>query len=48
MKLSFNKYWILVLICIIGDVFIFLFLSKQLEIYVFNKIIEDQQIEYSI
>ncbi|MFA5773725.1 MAG: hypothetical protein WC908_03590 [Candidatus Paceibacterota bacterium] len=42
MKLSFNKYWIFIAICIVGNIFIFIFLSNKLESYVTDSIIENQ------
>jgi len=42
MKLAFNKYWIFIAICIIGNIFIFIFLSNKLESYVTDSIIENQ------
>lgn len=39
MKLTFNKYWIFVSICIIANIIIFIFLSKSLEHLVYNDIL---------
>jgi len=42
MKLSFNKYWIFMALCIIGNIIIFTFMSDKLETYVTDSIIENQ------
>jgi len=47
MKLAFNKYWILVSIGIIANIFIFLFLSKNLESYVLDSMMTDQEVTMS-
>lgn len=44
MKLTFNKYWILISICIIMNILVFIFLSNRLENYVFDNIITNQNI----
>lgn len=36
MKLTFNKYWIFIALCIIANVFIFRFMSVKLEKYMMN------------
>ena len=43
MKLSFNKYWIFMVICIIGNIIIFTVFSKKLETYVSDTLIEHQE-----
>jgi hypothetical protein len=42
-KLKFNKYWILVAVGIMANVFIFSFFSKQLEKKVFDDIISQAE-----
>jgi hypothetical protein len=42
-KFSFNKYWILVAIGIIANVFIFSFFSKQLEKRVFDDMVSQNE-----
>jgi len=42
MKLSFNKYWIFIALCIIGNIIIFVFMSDNLESYVTDTLIENQ------
>lgn len=42
MKLSFNKYWILVSFITILNIFIFIIFSNKLENYVINRIMDDQ------
>jgi hypothetical protein len=39
MNLALNKYWILVSILIIGNIFIYKIFSKHLEAYVIDKIV---------
>ncbi|MDD3086107.1 MAG: hypothetical protein PHD80_03345 [Candidatus ainarchaeum sp.] len=45
-KLSFPKYWIFVVIGIFANIFIFAFLSKQLEEKVFNDIVSRSEALY--
>ncbi len=44
MKLSFNKYWIFIAVCVIGNIIIFAFMSKRLESYVIGNIEDNQTI----
>jgi len=44
MKLTFNKYWILISVGIVANVLIFSFLSKNLETKVANDILVDQSL----
>lgn len=46
MKTSFNKYWIFIAICIIGNIFIFIFLSNKLENQIIKNIVESQKVTY--
>lgn len=43
MKLSFNKYWIFMAICIIGNIFIFMLFSNKLEKYVVTDMVAKQE-----
>lgn len=45
-KLSFPKYWIFVVIGIIANIFIFVFLSNQLEEKVFNDMVSRNEISF--
>ena len=45
-KLSFPKYWIFVTIGIVANIFIFAFLSRQLEEKVFNDIVSRSEALY--
>lgn len=40
MNFTFNKYWLFIAICIIGNILIFTFLSNKLESYVSENITE--------
>ncbi|MFA6515263.1 MAG: hypothetical protein WCT42_03310 [Candidatus Paceibacterota bacterium] len=42
MKPTFNKYWILISLIVIMNILVFVFLSKKLESYVADRMIEDQ------
>jgi len=44
MKLTFNKYWILISVGIVANVLIFSFLSKNLETKVANDILAEQSL----
>ncbi len=48
MKLGFNKYWMIMALCIFINIIIFIFLSKKLEIYVLNNILDQQQLTSNI
>lgn len=40
MKMKFNKYYIIIAICIIANIFIFQFMSNKLESYVSSITVE--------
>lgn len=42
MKLAFNKYWMIIALIIIINIFIFVFLSNKLESYVADQMIDQQ------
>lgn len=48
MKMKFNKYYIIIAVCIIANIFIFQFMSRKLESYVADVTVErafyDQEI----
>ena len=41
MKPNFGKYWIFISVAIIANILIFIFLSKKLESYVIDSVVED-------
>lgn len=42
--MQFNKYWIFIALCIIGNIFIFVVFSHKLESYVAGNLIDNQKV----
>ncbi len=41
--MQFNKYWIFIALCIIGNIFIFVVFSHKLEGYVYDSMVTENQ-----
>ena len=41
--MQFNKYWIFIALCIIGNIFIFVVFSHKLESYVYDSMVTENQ-----